>query len=199
MSTSRLLVLCKFINTSVLVAILLAQVLVPSSSSSSKVTRPHTPPPPLLSMDGRPEMKLMLHIERGGGREDLCIVETVTADCYKLGLLLDLPEQLVRNEWKMSPEDSTMKCQNIISKWLEGQGRHPISWRIFIDTLKKVPLHRLAQELESLLLMEHHLTSPVLFFKCIIAAHKERQYNSSNTCRCVIFTLPSPILQHIRY
>lgn len=134
-----------------------------SRPDAGSLTRPHTPPSPRLSMDSKPEIKLMLSIKREGGQKALRIVDIVTEHCYNLGLLLDLPEYLVKKEWKISrEEDHSVKCQNILSKWLEGQGKFPITWRTFIEALKDIPLPKLAYELESILspwkqhVMLHH-------------------------------------------
>lgn len=125
-------------------------VLMLTKLGTNTTTRPLTPPRPLLYMDDKPEMKSMLCIERSG-QECFRIVEAVTEECQDLGLLLELPEHLVRNVWKGSSDEHSMKCQNIISKWLEGKGKQPVTWRTFIDALKLIPLPRLASELESLL------------------------------------------------
>lgn len=120
-----------------------------TSPDTGAVNMPQTLPPPMPSMNDEPEMHLMLYIKRVGDQEGLRIVEDVAADCHKLGLHLGLKEALVKSESQMTQEE---KCEKIISKWLAGRGKHPITWKTFIDTLKIVPLRRLARELEMLLL-----------------------------------------------
>lgn len=132
----------------VITAVILYPKLQTTSPDIGTRTIPHTLPPSIPPMNDKPEMHLMLYIERGGHQEGLRIVEEVAADCRNLGRHLGLPEALVRSEPLVSQNDN---CEKIISKWLEGRGKHPIIWRTFIDALEKVQL-RLARELEMLLL-----------------------------------------------
>lgn len=101
-----------------------------------------------LLMESKPEVKWMLNIELPRSKRNIRIVDTVTADCKELGLMLDLPDYMVKNIW-ISHEEPHKKCMNIIMKWIDGNGELPVTWRVFINALKKVPFPRLAKELET--------------------------------------------------
>lgn len=101
-----------------------------------------------LLMESKPEVKWMLNIELPRSKRNIRIVDTVTADCKELGLMLDLPDYMVKNIW-ISHEEPHKKCMNIIMKWIDGNGELSVTWRVFINALKKVPFPRLAKELET--------------------------------------------------
>lgn len=121
----------------------------------SETTRP-LPEVPLilLSMDAKPEMKQLLYID-GNGHKPIRIVELVTKDCDDLGIMLDLSPAIVKIEWEVSQKEPVKKCKSILSKWLDGQGKNPISWRTLISTLEKMEYMRLAQELTEIFKHDH--------------------------------------------
>lgn len=88
----------------------------------------------LEMVDEKPEMEELLHV-----------LESVTENCENWGLMLDLPD----NELKIKGEVSRAeKCKNILSSWLNGLGRYPVSWRSLFDALKETLFTFIHEELK---------------------------------------------------
>ena len=101
---------------------------------------------PALSLDAKPILRQFHVFTCASGSFD--IVQKVTSECEKLGILLWLPEALVSitmsSKSRGNLED---KCRNIIYLWLKGQGKVPVTWRTFIDVLKEMKYLELADDL----------------------------------------------------
>lgn len=131
----------------VTIAIMTQYIISRSENTQSPATIQPEMPLTLLSMDTKPELKQMIHLFVEGNR-DITIIDDILPECKRLGLFLDLPENLVNNAWDMSNDKQTA-CENIISQWLKGRGSHEITWKKFISAINHIQYPRLAKELES--------------------------------------------------
>ena len=54
--------------------------------------------------------------------------------------------------------------QEVLMKWLQGQGRHPVSWKTLVDVLKSINLNVLAADIGDSLQVSRSL----IFTVCLI-------------------------------
>ena len=94
---------------------------------------------PALSLDERPILAQFHVFTLASGSHSVDIVQEVTSECDKLGILLGLPHSLVTNTMSGKAYGNLEdKCRSIINKWLIGQGTVPVTWRAFIGVLKEM-------------------------------------------------------------
>ena len=101
---------------------------------------------PALSLDGKPILRQFHVFTCASG--SIHIVQEVTSECEKLGILLWLPPPLVSNTMSSKAHGNIEdKCRNIIDMWLKGKGKLPVIWRTFIDVLKEMKYLELADNI----------------------------------------------------
>ena len=109
------------------------------SSSSSPKTADY------ISLDSMPKLSEMLSLKCGD--ETKTIIQDIAVECNVIGILLELPLSLVKNEWEVPGASYEQKCQKIIEQWLMGRG-DTVQWKKVIEVLHKRRLG-LADDLET--------------------------------------------------
>ena len=101
-----------------------------------------------LNLSDRPNLPLFtcLHTKSG---DVINIIEGIGAKYQLLGIQLlndntgSITRAIISSHF-MSP---VIIVQNILSRWLEGNGRQPVTWATFIAVLKEVGLMELAKDI----------------------------------------------------
>ena len=76
------------------------------------------------------------------------MVQSVSADWKKLGLALEFDHKVLKaieKDARFIVEDS---CVELLSKWLDGEACHPVTWRRLIEAVKDAGHSKLAAQLE---------------------------------------------------
>ena len=105
------------------------------ASSVTMDSGPEVPETTAPSLDSRPELSEMLLLKCG--KKSLRIIQDVGSRCTTFGIFLGLPLQMVNNEWHAADARIEPKCQKIVERWLEGNGK-PVTWRIVLEAIHKV-------------------------------------------------------------
>jgi hypothetical protein len=106
----------------------------------------------------RPDMVKLRHLElpksSDGKKRPFDVAERI-ADSYK-EVGGELLQDLYGNKVEIKHTDNNFKLVNtnvaILKKWLEGDGKKPVTWRILIQVLDKHGLAELAQDIRKALL-----------------------------------------------
>ena len=87
----------------------------------------------LLAGD-RPEM---WQLERFVGKNGMVfeVVKEVSTDWEKLALALHLRGEIIREQRHFQPEAA---CHTILLRWLNGEGRQPVTWDTLLDCLEDI-------------------------------------------------------------
>ena len=111
--------------------------------------RPMKPAAQRPSRSDKPTMSQLenLHAESG---DNIRIIEKIRAKYHPLALLLMNDERgvitsAIINTQTRQPNKIT---RTILSRWLQGKGRHPLSWSTLIAVLHKIELSELAQKID---------------------------------------------------
>ena len=67
-------------------------------------------------------------------------------------ILLDDEDGAVTTSIAANISDSARINQEILSRWLQGKGKHPVQWSTLIEVLRDIDMHDLATH------MEHNLS-----------------------------------------
>ena len=102
-------------------------------------------------LNNKPKLKDLITIESTDGLTSINVIEEVARSCKKLGYMLELSENSVKNIWHSG--ELTDQCEKTIEKWLEGQGSTPVTWKTFIAALEKIQMMELSLQLQNVL---HH-------------------------------------------
>ena len=103
------------------------------------------------TLHSKPKFEEMLYLEYSNGHESVHIIDQITPYCKKLGHMLGLRDELVQNIWDIAiPATPTDKCTTTIRKWLEGQGRTPVTWETLVVALDKLDLRELSDLLRQI-------------------------------------------------
>ena len=103
------------------------------------------------SMNSKPTL-LQMVVKWPNNSFDVSIVEEVALYCKKLGYILGLNEKIVFNMWNSSPPSQLLDtCERTIKKWLEGQGKTPVTWETFIKALEELSLSELSRKLRQII------------------------------------------------
>ena len=91
---------------------------------------------PSQSLDDKPHLKEFHQFHCASISKNIDIVEMVAYDCKKFGIVLELSNDLVTNTISSTPGRIEDKCRNVILEWLQGKGKHPVTWRTFLSALE---------------------------------------------------------------
>ena len=76
------------------------------------------------------------------------VVKEVSTDWEKLALALRLRGDIIQEQRHFQPE---VACHNILQRWLNGEGREPVTWDTLLDCLEQTPNGTLAGYLRKVL------------------------------------------------
>ena len=90
--------------------------------------------PVFLLAGDRPEMR---QLERFVGVKGMVfeVVKEVSTDWEKLALALHLRGEIIREQRHLQPEAA---CRTILQRWLNGDGRQPVTWDTLLDCLEDI-------------------------------------------------------------
>ena len=79
----------------------------------------------------------MRQLERFVGKNGMVfeVVKEVSTDWEKLALALHLRGEIIREQWHFQPEAA---CCTILQRWLNGDGRQPVTWDTLLDCLEDI-------------------------------------------------------------
>ena len=63
------------------------------------------------------------------------LVKEVSTDWEKLALALHLRGEIIRKQSHFQAETA---CRNILQRWLNGEGRQPVTWGTLVDGLEDI-------------------------------------------------------------
>ena len=63
------------------------------------------------------------------------LVKEVSTDWEKLALALHLRGEIIREQSQFQVEAA---CHNILQRWLNGEGRQPVTWGTLVDGLEDI-------------------------------------------------------------
>lgn len=69
------------------------------------------------------------------------VVKEVSTDWEKLALALHLRGEIIREQSQFQAETA---CHNILQRWLNGEGRQPVTWGTLVDGLEDIGYGTLA-------------------------------------------------------
>ncbi len=75
------------------------------------------------------------------------IIQELNIDCDDLGIQLEVPDGEISSIWNSNIKVRS-KCRDIISYWLRGGGKMPATWKTFIEGLRQIRHHDLANRIE---------------------------------------------------
>ena len=110
-------------------------------------------PVSLLAGD-RPETWQLQRFVGVGGRP-VRVVENVCADWEKLSLALQFHGGVIRAVERSQHFQVGAACLTILQKWLDGEGRQPVTWETLIGCLEGIGHSTLASDLRRELECEH--------------------------------------------
>ena len=113
-----------------------------------------------LALTAKPTLPQLTHVHIQG-REPIKIMERIGGNYNKLGIMLLNDDDGSKKEGIAASQPQHI-TENILSTWLQGGGKQPVTWDTFITTLKKVGLIELAKDIEEQV-MDHgdiHSSAP---------------------------------------
>ena len=115
----------------------------------NSVSNPHTGSTvshevPLINLSDRPKLPMFTCFPKF-----INIVQRIGANYLLLGITLlnDDTGSITKSIIVSDPKSATTIILNILSRWLEGGGREPVTWGTFINVLTQIGLSELAKEL----------------------------------------------------
>ena len=94
----------------------------------------------------RPEMWQLQSFVGVGGRP-VRLVENVRADWEMLSLALQFPGGVIRAVGRSQHFQVEAACLTILQKWLDGEGRQPVTWETLVECLEDIRHGTLASDL----------------------------------------------------
>ena len=86
-------------------------------------------------------------------------IDRVAAKWKRVALSLHFEDHCIEVIEKDCPCQSVSACCTMFTRWLEGQGRDPRTWRTLIVALEEANLHTIAQELRNIISVQFSGTS----------------------------------------
>ena len=105
-----------------------------------------------LALTAKPTLPQLTHVHIQD-RQPINIMERIGGDYNKLGTMLLNDDDGSKKEGIAANQPQRI-TENILSTWLKGGGKQPVTWDAFITTLKKVGLTELAKDIKEQV-MEH--------------------------------------------
>ncbi|CAI8020977.1 hypothetical protein GBAR_LOCUS12490 [Geodia barretti] len=103
---------------------------------------------PLINLSDRPKLPMFTSFPAQSGKF-INIVQRIGANYLLLGihLLNDETGSITQSIISSDPKSPTNIILNILSCWLQGGGRRPVTWVTFINVLTQIGLLELTKEL----------------------------------------------------
>ena len=102
---------------------------------------------PSLS-DSRPELHQLDLFERHSKKLEL--IACVTADWERVATRLHFPGYTIKAISRDSHHQTDQACRSMFTRWLNGEGRQPVTWGTLITALYEAKLASVAQELDNM-------------------------------------------------
>jgi len=102
--------------------------------------------------DKRPEMNELYCIRDQQNRR-IQLISTVQTNFAALGLTLNLHYSIIESIEQRNYSQE-ISCTKILSHWLKGNGRTPVTWKTLLEALRDCAFMQLAEDLEKALIMK---------------------------------------------
>ena len=99
-----------------------------------------------IPLDSTPKLHQLDLLEFSG--KSLKLIQRVTAKWEQIAIRLHFEGHMIDTIRKNCPQQAESACQSMLTKWLNGEGCQPISWRTLITVLNEANLLSVAQDLE---------------------------------------------------
>ena len=76
------------------------------------------------------------------------VVRSVAADWKKLGLVLEFDHKVLKAIERNTHFNVDDSCLELLSKWLDGEACHPVTWSRLVEALEDAGHSKLAAQLE---------------------------------------------------
>ena len=100
-------------------------------------------------IDSTPELHQLDLLEHSG--KSVRLIQHMTAKWEQIARRLYFKGHMIETIRKDCPQQAESACQSMLTKWLNGEGRQPISWRTLITVLNEADLSSVAQDLDELI------------------------------------------------
>ena len=118
------------------------------NSVSNPTSNPHTGSTASLELSGKPKLPMFTSFPAKSGNV-INIVQRIGAKYDWLGIHLLNDDTGSKTELIISsdPKSPPTIIRSILSSWLQGGGKEPVTWATFINVLKQIGVSELAKEL----------------------------------------------------
>ena len=99
-----------------------------------------------VSLDSAPKLHQLDLLECSG--KSLKLIQSIAAKWEQIARRLYFDHHVIDIITKDCPQQAELACQSVLTRWLNGEGRQPISWMTLITVLDEADLSSIAEDLK---------------------------------------------------